>query len=41
VDRAIEHADIGLSEFSTTGQLPEAVRWTPIPWDVIHAALKA
>ena len=41
VDRAIEHADIGLTEFSTTGQLPEAVRWTPIPWDVIHAALKA
>ena len=43
VDRAIERADAGLSVGVATGpapiRLPAALPWTPLPWDVLHAAL--
>ena len=43
VDRAIDRADDGLSVGVASGpapiRLPEALPWTPLPWDALHAAL--
>ena len=43
VDRAIELADAGLTFGAASGpavvRLPEALPWTPLPWDALHAAL--
>ena len=43
VDRAIDRAYDGLSVGVASGtapiRLPEALPWTPLPWDALHAAL--
>mgnify|MGYP006274901431 CR=1 FL=1 len=39
VDRAVERADDGRAAGRPAGRLPEAVPWTPLPWDALRAAL--
>jgi hypothetical protein len=43
LDRAIERAAAGLVPGPANGpaaiRLPEALPWTPLPWDALHAAL--
>ena len=43
VDRAIDRADAGLAVRTAHGpaaiRLPDALSWTPLPWDTLHAAL--
>ena len=43
VDRAIDRTDAGLAVGAANGsavvRLPEALPWTPLPWDALHAAL--
>jgi hypothetical protein len=39
VEAAIEGAEAGLGPATPAGRLPDALPWTPLPWDALHAAL--